>query len=279
MRLVNTTSVYPEERDPFACLKSLARFGFDSLDMAFDYYCDNPENGMRTDGWEDRLLRLRELSEKLSLPFTHAHAPYDAGDLCDPERAHLIRRTVRGAAILGAKTIVLHPRFRYADGRDIEEPEDFIRINKEAILPLLDTAEREGVTVLSENLLWGASKDPLTVAALVREVGCESFGWCYDTGHAHLFGFRPSLLCGAAAVPLSLHLQDNRGARDEHLIPGDGTVDWEEVFRTLHAVGYTGDFVLEAHHQSLDAKDEAERDRVLSRLCATGRKMMNLYFP
>ena len=59
---------------------------------------------------------------------------------------------------------------------------------------------------------------------------------------------------------------------DEHLIPGDGTVDWNSVVENLKAVGYTGDCVLESHHQSLEAPDN-ERDAILSRLLTSARRL------
>lgn len=44
--------------------------------------------------------------------------------------------------------------------------------------------------------------------------------------------------------------------RDEHLIPGDGNIDCENFMCVLHTIDYKGDFVLEAHHQTLEAADE-----------------------
>ena len=125
--------------------------------------------------------------------------------------------------------------------------------------------------ILSENLLWGASKDPRNIASLVREVNSPYFGWCFDTGHANCFGIRPEILAECAVVPQSLHMQDNQGdGWDAHLIPGEGTIDWDALIRTLREIGYAGDCVLEAHHQSLDAPDHA-RDAILTRLLAAAR--------
>lgn len=45
--------------------------------------------------------------------------------------------------------------------------------------------------------------------------------------------------------------------------------------RLLKEIGYQGDLVLEAHHQSLEAKDENERRLILSDLFARAEKMLN----
>ena len=67
----------------------------------------------------------------------------------------------------------------------------------------------------------------------------------------------------ACCAPLSLHIQDNHGQRDDHLLPGDGAIDWDDVTAVLKEIGYRGDVVLEAHHQPLEAKNERERKSIL----------------
>ena len=75
----------------------------------------------------------------------------------------------------------------------------------------------------------------------------------------------------------SLHIQDNHGTyRDEHLMPGDGDIDWKEFLDTLHTIGYKGEMVLEAHHQSLEAEDE-NRDAILSEIYRRADKMREYF--
>ena len=37
-----------------------------------------------------------------------------------------------------------------------------------------------------------------------------------------------------------VHVSDNRGTHPEHLPPGQGAIDWDVFFDTLHAIGYQG---------------------------------------
>ena len=99
----------------------------------------------------------------------------------------------------------------------------------------------------------------------MKNVNSDRFGWCFDVGHAWCSGYAPDILKKCSVVPLSLHIQDNDGSGDQHLIPGDGTIDWKLFTDTLKEIGYLGDCVMEAHHQSLEAPDE-ERDEILARL-------------
>lgn len=257
-RIVTTTSVFEPGYPGEKAIERLAGLEFEALDMALDYWVEPGSPFLDKDylRWAEG---LRDRADRIGIPYTHAHAPGEAAG-----NPHILR-SLEVAGALGAKYLALHPLWRREDGSIIENETEFIRINGEAIGSWLETAERHGVVILSENLLWGASTDPRIIAKLVEAVGSEWFGWCFDVGHANCFGFGPSVVAECAVPPLSLHLQDNHGGGDEHLIPGDGTLDWDGVAEALKAVGYAGDCVLEAHHQSLDAPDE-ERDEILLRL-------------
>ena len=264
IRIVTTTAVFPPGYPAEDAADRLARLGFEALDMALDYWTEpgSPFLGEGFRGWAEA---LRERAERRGIPYTHSHAPGGA------ESGSAIGRSVETAGLLGAGFMVLHPVWQ-ENGGIIEDAERFIAVNADAVRPWLDLARECGVTILSENLLWGASKDPRIVAALVREVNSPAFGWCFDTGHANCFGFRPDVLRECAVPPASLHLQDNHGTSDEHLIPGEGTIDWDGTLDVLAEIGYAGDCVLEAHHQSLDAPD-SERDAILCRLLARARDL------
>lgn len=257
-RIVTTTSVFEPGYPGEKAMDRLAGLGFEGLDMALDYWIQ-PGSPFLGDEYLQWAATLRTGAEQTGIPYTHAHAPGEVN-----ENPH-IGRSLEVAGALGARYMVLHPQWRREDGTILEDEKEFIQFNAQAVRPWLVKAKSCGVVILSENLLWGASTDPRIIAKLVQAVDSEWFGWCWDVGHSNCFGFRPSVVTECAVPPRSLHLQDNHGTGDEHLIPGDGTVDWDCVAASLKTVGYAGDCVLEAHHQSLDAPDD-ERDTILRRL-------------
>jgi sugar phosphate isomerase/epimerase len=60
---------------------------------------------------------------------------------------------------------------------------------------------------------------------------------CFDTGHAHMAGgvqraFRT--LRGRIAV---MHLHDNHGEKDEHLLPYEGEIDWAQAIPDFRSAG------------------------------------------
>lgn len=270
MNIVTSTCVFPYNYPCEKALMRLSNIGFKHLDLAMDYCAGDSDCQFNSDNWEFWANQLRELGDKHGVVYTHSHAWGDATTR-DPK----IYRCFDVCKVLGIKYSVVHPYYKKADGSFIYDDEEFVKVNAELIKPLLEHAEKNEVTILSENLLWGSSIRATAISALVKEVNSPYFGWCYDTGHAnaHDISCRELLKCEIA--PISLHIQDNNGHyRDDHLIPGDGNIDWKEFLDVLHAIDYKGEFVLEAHHQSLEAKDE-DRDAILSELLYRAQKMRN----
>jgi sugar phosphate isomerase/epimerase len=246
--------------------------GFKHLDLGFDYCISKPDYPFMTDEYEKWAYLQLETAEKCGAVFTHSHAPFDVSS-----GHELIDRSFKCAEILGIKYMVVHPKWKTLDGSAYLQGEDFIKVNKELYLPIIEKGAKYGVKVLSENLLWGDTIKSTAISALASDINSEYFGWCYDTGHANAFGITPDALIGLSRAPLSLHVQDNHGIRkDEHLLPGDGTVDWKLLLENLHKVGYKGEIVLEAHHQSLDAPDD-QRDAILADLLNRAQKLRDGY--
>jgi len=262
MYIVTTTDVFPPAYEAEDVLDRLANIGYKTLDMGFDYHTDASCPFM-SDDYEKWACDLRNEAEKLGVLYLHSHASVSVSGT--RER---IERDLRAAELIGAKYIVMHP----FDEKDLST-EAFIKKNIELTLPILEMAEKHGVIVLSEN----CGRTIMEVADLVTEIGSPWFGWCYDTGHAHLRGWPIDHMFQVKCPPQSLHIQDNDGKGwDSHLMPGDGTIDWGQFLRNLKAIGYQGDLVLEAHEQSLEAADE-DRDAILTEILRRAEKMLAYY--
>ena len=44
----------------------------------------------------------------------------------------------------------------------------------------------------------------------------------------------------------SVHVHDNHGRADDHLMPFEGTIDWPAAMTALQKVGYDGALIFEA---------------------------------
>ena len=70
-------------------------------------------------------------------------------------------------------------------------------------------------------------------------------GICLDMGHAALMGDLPDAIDVVSGEMVTTHVHDNRGRRDDHLVPFEGQLDWGTGLMSLQKVGYDGALVFE----------------------------------
>jgi protein FrlC len=84
---------------------------------------------------------------------------------------------------------------------------------------------------------------PTTVDAMrmINELGYANLGILLDTGHTHIVGESAIKAVHAIGDRLfHVHVDDNNGLRDEHLIPGEGSFNFEGFIDALQDIGYDG---------------------------------------
>ena len=105
-------------------------------------------------------------------------------------------------------------------------------------------ARQRGVQLLLENILNDLST-PQRLAEFFHHAHWHDLKICFDTGHALLEGSVEKglhLLRGSIAAT---HLHDNSGAKDDHLLPFEGKLPWEQTLRLLRAVAPAAPLLLE----------------------------------
>jgi sugar phosphate isomerase/epimerase len=201
----------------------------------------------------DDVIRAADKIRALGMRPVSFHAPFaDRIDITalDPAQRELavaeLLVACDAAAAMGAENIVLHPGPERA-GRPPEG--EFLSRMHNAAESLNTVAKhccRSGVHLLLENmlphLLFGHVNDMLYLLGSIRD--CE-VGTCLDTGHAYL-----SRELGMVANKLSghlhlIHVNDNRGERDDHLPPGEGHIDWPWFIGELKRWNFKGTLILE----------------------------------
>jgi sugar phosphate isomerase/epimerase len=67
-----------------------------------------------------------------------------------------------------------------------------------------------------------------------------------DTGHAHLVGENPAYVARKLGQKLKvMHLNDNYGIDDDHIMPYTGGINWSQLAVALKEIGYKGDYCAE----------------------------------
>ncbi len=162
----------------------------------------------------------------------------------DGKRRHSIdtyEREGELAATLGGPMVVVHPSWMNPEGWPVSRPPEPARVAalQDSMAQLARIGERLGVVYLIENLpgFFAIGHDSRRVAHWVRSLGSPNVRMCFDTGHAHIeSGFNGSVarqLRECLDVVGYVHAHDNDSVKDNHRMPGEGTIDWERAATVL----------------------------------------------
>ena len=96
-----------------------------------------------------------------------------------------------------------------------------------------------------ENTSRGYTREPERLVGLMEDLGAPNVGVVIDTGHRNLVGDPVEALRVVGRYLMTLHIHDNHGESDEHLLPGGGDIPWTGVIQALDDVAYNGVFMYE----------------------------------
>ncbi len=161
--------------------------------------------------------------------------------LCDGnERTQrLLERWLILYAAIGVNNAVLHcDEDSFPAGTDTAT---MIAANARALQPYIRLAETLGIRICLENLVEHIRTVEDLLAVIDQAGGSEQLGICLDTGHLNLGapGTEAHFIHRAGSRLHALHIDDNEGHTDQHLLPfGRGNVDFPAVMRALRESGY-----------------------------------------
>jgi sugar phosphate isomerase/epimerase len=181
-------------------------------------------------------------------PSISIHAPYM--DLSPGAVDRKVREITRErfsqaldvAEALGPKVIVFHSgyeKWKYAHKVDI-----WLEGSLGMWPEFIERASAMGSRIAIENVF---DDEPGNLRLLMERLGSESVGICFDTGHFNLFAKDPLAHWLEELGPyiIELHLHDNDKGYDSHQAIGEGSFDFDELFRTLR--GRKILYTVEAH--------------------------------
>lgn len=102
-----------------------------------------------------------------------------------------------------------------------------------------------GVRVAIEVIPNALSSAEALVALIEEHLDGIDVGICLDYGHAHLMGDVGEAIETISGHLWTTHVHDNAGARDDHLVPFAGTIDWDAAMMATQKIGYDGTMMFE----------------------------------
>lgn len=248
MKLATTTGDFVRYTDSqIEALAYIREAGFRYVDYNFnpDY---NRKNGVFSEDFTAYVAALKAEADRLGLTFVQAHTPMgDPIQKGNKAFAEATARCIEVSAALGIENIVVHTGYE----RGLSREETFAR-NEEFFRPLLALADSLGVNILVENfnkmcidgLYW--IDNAADLLALIKKINHPRLHAVFDTGHDNMQKTPPEealrILCGHV---YALHVQDNAGDDDSHMMPFYGTLDVDSLMRGLRSIGYEGYFTFE----------------------------------
>lgn len=233
-------------RPIFDVLHEVRESGFDAIEVcSFPTHLDYHN--------QSDVSKAGELLRTLGIRPASFHAPFadriDITALDEATREIAVGELItacEAAAVMGVENIVLHP----GPEREGRPPEhEFLERMRNAAGALNVVAARcceLRVHLLLENmlphLLFGHINDMLYLLGSIRN--CD-VGACLDTGHAYLARELGNVVNKLSGHLHLIHLNDNRGDRDEHLPPGEGHIDWPWFLEELRRCNFSGTLILE----------------------------------
>jgi sugar phosphate isomerase/epimerase len=252
MLRVLSTHLFLNQRLHPGLLELAARSGADAVEIFaarqhFDY--TSREHVSELGGWfRENTLQPFSMHAPLFPDREMGRAGAPAVNVLHPEKSRRIdamdemKRALEAAEHIPIRNLIVH----LGERTDTWSPRS-IEYSLTALEHLGAFAQPLGVRILVENLL----SEPTTPEhlMLILEMGhLNSVGVCLDLGHAHITVGVDAAISTLGNRIASVHVHDNHGLKDEHLWPGDGTIDWTATAGGLKKLSTPPAIVLEISH-------------------------------
>ena len=240
---LSTASVYPESSAH--AFGYAAQLGYDAVEVM-----------VGIDALSQQTSAVQQLSEHHDVPVCAIHAPclLFTQRVWGTEPWGKLERSAEMAAAVGAEVVVVHPPFRWQK----EYARDFV--NGIAALE-----ESTGIAVAVENMYpWRASsRRGMEMYLPGWDPSAETYAnTTIDLSHAAIAHSDPIHMARRLGDRLRhIHLTDGTGsAKDEHLVPGRGSMGAAAFLSHLARTGFAGEIVVEINTRKCGTREERERD-------------------
>ena len=147
-----------------------------------------------------------------------------------------VREAIDACVAFGGEIVVVHCGDKLVDGQTTAEVR---QLSIASVTELVEYAAPRNVKLALENLPTGyVTSSGSELMDIVTAFPAENVGVCFDSGHAHTTGEDAAIVDKIGERIITVHLHDNDGSGDQHLLPWEGTIDWSEVAGALGRNGY-----------------------------------------
>lgn len=231
-------------------IERIARNGLSDVELWADSFHLDPRN------WTTSLKSLKKILRETQVNPYSIHAPFSnvMPEKKDSERidewVKLVEKTIEWAIELSSKILVIHPlTFGNLDDINYETTK---HKTIEALKYFVQSIRNTNLKLAVENM-HGLRKQRLgrdleELINLVDDIGDAKLGICIDTSHSV---FNNSIVSDDITKTgyrlFSVHVSDTFPGigRDPHLLPGQGSINWNKTIKAAREIDFHGPWVLE----------------------------------
>ncbi len=201
----------------------------------------------------DIAYQMKELAPSYDLEYS-IHAPFNDLNLAalNPELRKLairyLKETISSASELGIELITFHPGHLCPSG--VYALDMVYQENLKSLREIGEFIENDGlkITLALENMPLRNWTLGNTTEEILEMVDATPFGICFDVGHAFIVDNQDGIkkFLNNISKFKNVHIHDNNGKRDEHLILGEGKIDIPLVVEHLKKE-YNGPIIIESN--------------------------------
>ncbi len=152
-----------------------------------------------------------------------------------------------------------------------DNPPPFNKLGLDRFKRIVEGGERLGVNIAVEN-----TRKTEYLSFVLNGIDSKRIGFCYDSGHHNCHTPKDDLLSMFGSKLMALHLHDNDGSDDQHLLPFDGTCQWSNVMKQINDAGYKGPVALEVNNRGYEHLTPEELLRICFKRAKQLKELMNL---
>ena len=257
MKLAFSTNAYLKFSFP-ETVRRLARIGYAGVEIMADvphawpaYMLDEQKQAIRR-ALNENKVAISNINSFMMHAINDPRQKYWYPSWIEPDRHYRqirIDHTMRALTMakeLGAPCITTEP------GGPVEPGQSWasaLKLFVEMIKPVADHAEKEGVLLLVEpepGLLIETADQFLE---FMQHIQSPAIGMNFDIGHSYCVSDDPATTIPRVAKYIRhFHLEDIAATRvHQHMVPGDGVIDFAACFRAIRAMKYDGWVTIELY--------------------------------
>ncbi len=270
---------HPEENYFEKEIDQLAEAGFTAVDYRAVVLDNTPALLMPYREFRALITEHKHIMDRAGISVCQTHGPWlwpplDGDEEIRAARFEKMKRAIEANAMVGSRYMVVHPLM--PKGHKDEDQALSLEINLEFYSRLAEVGKEYDVVIALENMPFARQPwwKPAEIAEFATSFRHDYVKVCLDTGHSLMIGVSPNDAVRAIGAEMlsTLHVHDNDGTADQHLVPYDGRADWPAFIASLREVGFQGALSLESK-VPFDCPDD-ERLALFRKMKASLDRMM-----